>query len=828
MIKKWLLRLASLVFFMTVMGIIGMMLVFWHFGRDLPDHGQLAKYEPPVLTRVHAGNGALLAEFATQKRVFVPINAIPKPVVYAFLSAEDKGFYDHFGIDLWAVTRAMVTNIANLGRSRRPIGASTITQQVAKNFLLTNELSYERKIKEAILAMRIESAFTKDRILELYLNEIYLGFGSYGVAAASLNYFDKPLDQLTIAEAAYLAALPKAPNNYHPTRKYAAAIVRRNWVLSQMRENGYITEAEEQAAANEPLVTRDASTSDGADAPFFVEEVRREIANTFGEDALYTSGLSVRTSLDPELQALADIALINELEALDKRQGWRGPLGQIDLQDTLPAGQIEALRPYREKLLPTRFPAVVTEVNAKKALVTVLENDDHGDLLTAGEIPFVLADWAYPPRDDDGTRGDPLTRLDEALSPGDVIVVQRPETAMDRLERYPDLLVKDTTWALGQVPLVQGAVVVMDPHTGRVLAMTGGYDAGQTQFNRATQARRQPGSAFKPFVYLAALDDGYSPVTKILDAPLVVDQGPGLPKWKPANYTRKFYGPSIMRLGIEQSRNLMTARLAMQVGMPMVQDYANRFGIDKELPNYLSMSLGAGETTLLQMTAAYGMIVNGGRYIEPSMIDRVQDRYGQTIYRHDKRDCQGCQVLDVINQDQLTPPELMDTRARVTDANSAYQMVSMLEGVVRRGTARGMRDLPFPVAGKTGTTNDNTNGWFVGFTPDLVVGVYVGFDKLKPLGKRETGSTAAVPIFESFITAAMQNRPQIPFRRPDGINLYTINARTGVRASPQDPDSLLEAFKPGQEPLIDSGDNAVIGNDGTASSQGERDVPSLY
>jgi penicillin-binding protein 1A len=669
---------------------------------------------------------------------------------------------------------------------------------------------------------------SKKPFLELYLNEIYLGFGSYGVAAASLNYFDKPLDQLTLAEAAYLAALPKAPNNYHPTRKYAAAIVRRNWVLSQMRENGYITEAEEQAAANEPLVTRDASASDGADAPFFVEEVRREIANTFGEDALYTSGLSVRTSLDPELQALADIALINELEALDKRQGFRGALGQINLGDTPLAGQIEALRPYREKLPPTRYPAVVTAVNAKRALVTVLEHDDHGDLLTTGEIPFALADWAYPPRDDDGTRGDPLTRLDQALTPGDVIVVQRPETAMDRLERHPDLLVQDTTWALGQVPLVQGAVVVMDPHTGRVLAMTGGYDAGQTQFNRATQAKRQPGSAFKPFVYLAALDDGYSPVTKILDAPLVVDQGPGLPKWKPANYTRKFYGPSIMRLGIEQSRNLMTARLAMQVGMPMVQDYADRFGIDKEMPNFLSMSLGAGETTLLQMTAAYGMIVNGGRYIEPSMIDRVQDRYGQTIYRHDKRDCQGCQVLDVVTQDQLTPPELMDTRPRVTDANSAYQMVSMLEGVVRRGTARRMKDLPFPVSGKTGTTNDNTNGWFIGFTPDLVVGVYIGFDQLKPLGKRETGSTAAVPVFESFITAAMQNRPQIPFRRPDGINLYTINARTGVRASPQDPDSLLEAFKPGQEPLIDSGDNAVIGNNGTASSQGERDVPSLY
>jgi penicillin-binding protein 1A len=828
MIKKWLLRLTSLMFFMSVLGIIGMMLVFWHFGRDLPDHSQLAKYEPSVLTRVHAGNGALLAEFATQKRVFVPINAIPKPVIYAFLSAEDKGFYHHFGIDLWAVTRAMVTNIANLGRSRRPIGASTITQQVAKNFLLTNELSYERKIKEAILAMRIESAFTKDRILELYLNEIYLGFGSYGVAAAALNYFDKPLDQLTVAEAAYLAALPKAPNNYHPTRKYASAIVRRNWVLSQMRENGYITEAEEQAAANEPLVTRDASAGDGADAPFFVEEVRREIAITFGDDALYTSGLSVRTSLDPELQALADMALVNELEALDKRQGWRGPLGQIDLSSTLPAGQIEALRPYREQLLSTRLPAVVTEVNAKRALITVLEADDHGDLLTTGEIPFALADWAYPPRNDDGTRGAPLKRLDQALAPGDVIVVQRPETAMDRLSRHPDLLVKDTTWALGQVPLVQGAVVVMDPHTGRVLAMTGGFDPAQTQFNRATQARRQPGSAFKPFVYLAALDDGYSPVTKILDAPLVVDQGPGLPKWKPANYTRRFYGPSIMRLGIEQSRNLMTARLAMQVGMPMVQDYAKRFGIDDNLPDYLSMSLGAGETTLLQMTAAYGMIVNGGRYIEPSMIDRVQDRYGQTIYRHDKRDCQGCQVLDVNTEDHLTPPALIDTRPRVTDANSAYQMVSMLEGVVRRGTARRMKDLPFPLAGKTGTTNDNTNGWFVGFTPDMVVGVYVGFDKLKPLGKREGGSTAAVPIFESFITAAMQNRPQIPFRRPDGINLYTINARTGVRASPEDPDSLLEAFKPGQEPLIDISDSAIIGNEGTASGQGERDVPSLY
>ena len=828
MIVKWLIRLISLGLFMTVLGIILMVMVFWHFGRDLPDHHQLAKYEPPVLTRVHAGNGALLAEFATQKRVFIPIDSIPKPVIYAFLSAEDKGFYQHFGIDLWAVARAMATNVRNLASNRRPIGASTITQQVAKNFLLTNELSYKRKIKEAILALRIERAFDKDRILELYLNEIYLGFSSYGVAAASLNYFDKPLDQLTLAEAAYLAALPKAPNNYHPTRKYAAAVMRRNWVLSQMRENGYITKAEEAAARDEPLVIRARSGSDGADAPFFVEEVRREIAKTFGDDALYQSGLSVRTSVDPELQTLADAALISGLEALDKRQGWRGALGQMDLKDLPQAAFVEGLIPYRKSLIANRYPAVVTTVNGKAAQVIVLMADEHGDMLVGGEIPFALADWAYPPRDDAGNRHEPITRLDAALSVGDVIVVQRPETALDRLKRHPDLMVTDTTWALGQVPLVQGAIVAMDPHTGRVLAMTGGFNSVQSEFNRVTQAYRQPGSAFKPFVYLAALDEGYSPVTKILDAPLVVDQGPGLPKWKPANYTKRFYGPSIMRLGIEQSRNLMTARLAMQMGMPSIQDYARRFSIDAELPPYLSMSLGAGETTLVSITAAYGMIVNGGHYIEPSIIDRVQDRYGQTIYRHDKRQCDGCQLMDINGDNLYTPPELQDNRITVTDEGSAYQMVSMLEGVVKRGTARRMRDINFAIAGKTGTTNDNTNGWFIGFTPDLVVGVYVGFDRLKPLGKNETGSTVAIPIFENFIIAAMKDRPQIPFRRPDNINLYTINAKTGVRASPDEEDSMTEAFKRGQEPLYAISHEDVIGADGNTLSLGEKDIPSLY
>ena len=822
---KWLLRLVSLLFFVSISGVIGVLAVVWHFGRDLPDHSQLAQYEPPVLTRVHASNGALLAEYAIEKRVFVPIQAIPKPIIYAFLSSEDKGFYDHIGVDLWAVMRAVFTNFANRGLGRRPVGASTITQQVAKNFLLTNELSYERKVKEAILALRIETAFSKDRILELYMNEIYLGFGSYGVAAAALNYFDKPLDQLSLAEAAYLAALPKAPNNYHPRRKPEAAKARRNWVLRQMRENGYISVADAEAAAAEPLAIRPRSASDGASAPFFAEEVRREIAKRFGDENLYRGGLSVRTSLDPELQVLAVEALVHGLESLDKRQGWRGRLGRLDWQDMDEAERVEALRAYRGQLLTGRFPALVVGVDATTAVVEVLSEDENGFTLMRGEIPFALADWAYPPRDAEGIRPPPIKYLTEALTPGDVIIVQSPESAKERLARHPSLTIKPHTWALGQVPLVQGAMVAMDPHTGRVLAMTGGFDAKQTKFNRATQALRQVGSAFKPFIYMAALDAGYSPVTKILDAPLVVDQGKGLPKWKPANYTRKFYGPSTMRLGIEQSRNLMTARLAMRLGMPVVQDYARRFGIDEELPQYLSMSLGAGETTLLRLTAAYGMIVNGGHRIEPSMIDRVQNRYGRSIYRHDRRACKACQVGADADK-TLEPPRLVDNRPRVTDANTAYQMVSMLEGVTQRGTARRLRHLPFAVAGKTGTTNANTNGWFIGFTPDLVVGVYVGFDRLKALGKRETGTSVAVPIFQQFITESMATRPQIPFRRPQGIRLYTVDAETGARATPGGKNSLLEAFKPGQEPP--SNTRAQQGTIGGASNGGGLGIPSLY
>ena len=991
--KKLVLQALGFIFASGVLAsLLGAFVIFAVFGRGLPDHGQLASYEPPVVTRVHAGNGALLAEFATQKRVFVPVDAIPQVVIDAFLSAEDKGFYKHFGIDVYGLGRAAITNIANMRSGKRPVGASTITQQVAKNFLLTNELSIKRKIKEAILSIRIEHAFTKDEILELYLNEIYLGLGSYGVAAASLNYFDKSLDGLTLAEAAYLAALPKAPNNYHPTRAYVAAVLRRNWVLGQMAANGYVSEAEAVAASQEPIKTRPRSGGDAADAPFYVEEVRREIARRFGESALYTGGLSIRTALDPRLQAEADRVLVQGLEALDKRQGWRGAVASLDVAAMNDEFLIALLTPWQKRLISERYTAVVTEIAPRRARIKVLEITPQVSRILNGTIPFELADWAYPPRLANGTRPNPITRLDQTLKVGDVIVVQRPNTVPDRLARYPSYKPVGDHWALGQLPAVQGGLVALDPHTGRILAMTGGYNPKETEFNRVTQAWRQPGSAFKPFVYLAALDKGYSPVTKLLDAPLVVEQGPGQPKWKPTNYTERFYGPSIMRLGIERSRNLMTARLAVKIGMPIIQDYARRFGIDDDMPAFLSMSLGAGETTLLRLTTAYGMLVNGGRYIEPSMIDRVQDRYGHAIYRHDERVCGHCQLqweameereafamlnttgevadegtgdiisqanaestrrigladlvgydyedtqhganagfgsgdggiafarsrdiqglenyegknyasdftthLDIaetsevyvndtgydvedvgygagrssgagdftysavgdfaigfandlaqgfagdeIDEDELVvvenvtegdtrllPPPLADTRPRITDEASAYQMVSMLDGAVQRGTARSLRSLGFPVAGKTGTSDNNTNGWFVGFTPDLVVGVYVGYDEPRSLGEKELGSTAALPIFKAFIAKAMQNRPKVPFRRPPGVNLYTIDSATGVRARSGSQGTLLEAFKPGQEPSLPGQENQLIGGNEETNTGGGGSVaiPGLY
>ena len=804
---KILFRLFLATFLLGVAGIIAILWVFWKWGQDLPPYHQLSRYEPPVASRVHAGNGALLAEFATQKRLFVPVKAMPPQLVHAFLSAEDKAFFQHPGVDPIALTRAVITNVAAMGSGRRLIGASTITQQVAKNFLLTNELSFDRKIKEAILAIRMERAFTKEQILALYLNEIYLGYGSYGVAAAALNYFDKSLDKLDLHEMAYLAALPKAPSNYHPQRKTKAAIGRRNWVLRQMQENGYITASEAAAARAQPLGIRAASGFDETSAPYFTEEIRRLLIERYGSDTLYEGGLSVRSTLDPILQEKAQRALREGLEALDRRQGWRGALGRLDQKADLNTQLAE----YTKALPDLRYAALVTDVQDKRAEIYV-----NGQIAT---IPFELAKWAYPPRRPDGVRPPPLTSLKEALAIDDIIIVQPPDEAKDLLkEGYEP---KTGEFALGQRPAVEGAIVALDPHTGRMLALVGGYDYRVSEFNRATQARRQPGSAFKPFVYLAALDKGYSPTTLILDAPLALDQGQGKPKWKPANYTRKFYGPSIMRVGIEKSRNLMTARLAMAIGMPTVQEYAAKFGIDAEMPPYLSMSLGAGETTLLKLTAAYGQIVNGGRKIEVSLIDRIQDRYGRTLMRHDGRDCSACAVREGWQGQKI--PELVISGEQLTSPASAYQMVSMLEGVITRGTGRRIADSGLVLAGKTGTTNDNTNAMFIGFSPDLVVGVYVGYDIPRPLGKSETGSTAAVPIFKDFMIDALANAPAIPFRRPGGISLVPVHAETGERVRHDDKMAVLEAFKPGQRPksgiLIDLPDAAPASG---------VDAPALY
>jgi penicillin-binding protein 1A len=753
----------------------GALYVFWRFGRDLPDYRQLADYRPPVMTRVHAGDGTLIAEFARERRLFVPIAAMPRQVIQAILSAEDKTFYDHPGIDFAGIATAAYRNLRNYGGKRRPVGASTITQQVAKNFLLSNEVSLARKIKEAILAFRIERAFTKDRILELYLNEIYLGFGSYGVAAAALNYFDKSLDELTLEETAYLAALPKAPNNYHPIRKSKAARQRRNWVLSRMREDGAISALEAQRASARSLLIRRPDPTRFLDAGFFAEEVRRELIARYGEDQLYEGGLSVRTTLEPELQAIAEAKLRAGLLTYDRRHGWRGPLARIDASGDWIAALSEVAVPPD---IGHWYMAVVLALAPDRARIGFSNGVE-------GYLPLAGMKWARAWRK--GQRlGPRVRRPSNVLSAGDVVAVVAVPT--DREHYAPG------AYELRQLPAVNGALVAMDPHTGRVLAMSGGYSFRSSEFNRATQAMRQPGSAFKPIVYAAALEHGFTPSSLVLDAPFVIDLGEQ-GKWKPANYTRRFYGPSTLRLGIEKSRNLMTVRLANYIGMDKVVDYAQRFGVVEDMPPYLPMALGAGETTLLRLTTAYSMLVNGGKRVVPTLIDRIQDRRGRTVFRHDGRDCPGCAVSGWHRQEVPTPPE---NRPQIIEPGTAYQVVSMLEGVVLRGTGRRVRAVGKPLAGKTGTTNESRDTWFVGFSPDLAVGVYIGFDRPRSLGRRETGSSVTAPVFRDFMREALAKRAAIPFRIPPGIRLVRVDAEKGLPTG--GGKVLLEAFKPGTVP----------------------------
>ncbi len=782
--------------FMLFIGMaVGVAYVIYDISKDLPDYRQLASYEPKVMTRIHAADGSLLAEYAQERRLFVPVGQMPKQLLNAFISAEDKTFYEHGGLDWQGIAAAGIRYVQVQWTGRGQIvGASTISQQVAKNFLLSNERSLLRKLKEAVLVERIEQAFTKDQIIELYLNEIFLGLNSYGVAAASLNYFGKSLDQLSLEEMAYLAALPKGPNNYHPFRHKERAIERRNWVLEQMQKNGYIAEQEMKEAQAKPLQVNPRPF--GAQlfaAESFAEEVRRELIEIYGKEKLETGGLSVRTTLDPKIQMFARQALARGLIDFDRKRGFRGPIDNVEVNGDWALAI--AGRKVPDDVAPWRL-GVVLEVTDEQAVVGLQALRGPDDkLLPEREkvsVPLALLKWARAYVD--GTKlGKEIKAATEVLKTGDVVYVAPGKDAGQ--------------WHLVQMPDVEGALVAMDPHTGRVLALVGGFSYGRSQFNRAVQALRQPGSSFKPIVYAAALDNGYTPASVVMDAPIQFKLSNGT-TWKPKNYQDKFYGPSTLRRGIEQSRNVMTVRLADELGMPRIADLASRLGIYDSMPNQLALALGAGETTLLKMTTAYSMFANGGKKIEATVIDRVQDRYGRTVFRHDKRDCSSCKVENYTSD--AVEPELLDVRDEVMNPYTAYQITSMLEGVVQRGTGKKVLAVGKPVAGKTGTSNDEKDAWFIGYTPDLTVGVYVGYDNPKPMGRKRTGGELAAPIVADFMRVALRDKPATTFRVPRAIELMPINAKTGRRAIFGKEGVILEAFKPGDEPPENT---KVIGSD---------------
>jgi len=767
-----------------IIGLGGATAYVSNVAKDLPDYEVLEQYEPPVMTRIHASDGGLMGEFASKRRLYLPIQAVPDLIKAAYISAEDKNFYEHFGLDPEGFARAMLNNVKKIGSGRRPEGASTITQQVAKNFLLTSDATLQRKIKEAILSLRIEKAYSKDRILELYLNEIYLGRGAYGIAAAALTYFNKSVNELTLEEIAYLAALPKGPGNYDPFKHTQRALTRRNWVIDRMVENHYVSAEDGEAAKKKPLgVTLRGNDTYIFAADYFTEEVRRQLIARYGSNALYEGGLSVRTTLNPQLQVMARTAIQDGLIKFDQNYGWRGPYNHIapdgDWGEALSA--VPAFSDVPEWRL-----AVALESSAKGVTIGLQPSRElSGAVSKERKTGFIAAGdmkWALRLVDDRGRRSSARSPAG-VLKAGDVVFVQLKKGTKNN-------------YLLRQVPKVQGAMVVMEPVTGRVLAMTGGFSFAQSEFNRATQAYRQPGSSFKPFVYAAALDNGYTPASVVLDGPVEIDQGP-LGIWKPKNYGGTFAGPSTLRYGVEHSRNLMTVRLANDLGMPIVAEYAERFGVYDKMQPVLSMSLGAGETTVLRMVSAYSVIANGGRSIQPSMIDRIQDRYGHTIYRHDQRICTQCNVKQWDNQSE---PELIDERDQVLDPMTAYQITSMMEGVVQRGTASRLRYLNRSIAGKTGTTNDSKDAWFIGFTPDIVVGVFMGYDTPQSLGFGGTGSALAAPVFGEFMEHAMTGKPNVDFKVPEGMMQVAINRKTGMRAEPGDNNIIVEAFKPGTGP----------------------------
>jgi penicillin-binding protein 1A len=791
--------------------------LIWHFSQDLPDYSQLQDYEPPVMTRVHAADGSLLAEYSKERRLYLPIQAVPKLVINAFLAAEDKNFYEHGGVDYSGMARAALLYAQNFGSGRRPQGASTITQQVAKNFFFNNEVSFSRKIKEALLAMRLERAYSKDKILELYLNEIYLGFGAYGIAAASLVYFDKSVNELTVAEASFLAALPKAPGTLNPVRNHDRAVERRDYVIDRLLENGWIKPADADIARKDPLkVTSHANGAHTFAGEYFAEEVRRDLLERYGEKKLYEGGLSVRTTLDPRLQVMARKTMAAGLVNYDEAQGWRGPISKLDISGDwgIKLADVKSLN----DISPWRM-AVVLETSDQSARIGFQPGREIGGTISkarqTGTITLEGVRWARPAQGP--TKGKTPTSVSQVLSPGDVI--------------YADPLIgKDGTqvegqYRLRQLPEISGAMVVMDPHTGRVLAMVGGFSFDQSQFNRATQAYRQPGSTIKPIVYASAIDNGWTPSSVEVDGPIEIDQGQGGGVWRPENFSvGKYQGPTTLRNALRLSLNTVTVRLAQDIGMPLIGEYAKRFGVYDELPNYLSYALGAGETTVMRMVTAYSMIDNGGGRVRPTLIDRIQDRWGHTIFKHDTRECRGCDAPE--GWKNQPEPQLIDHREQVIDVLTAYQMTSMMEGVVQGGTAIALRDVGKPLAGKTGTSNEAKDLWFMGFSPDLVVGLYVGYDKPRSLGRNAQAGHTAAPIARDFLKLALADKPAIPFKIPAGIKLIRVDAKTGLRAGPGDTGkTILEAFKPGTAPSDNYSAIGVADADGrTIAPEADRNL----
>ncbi len=744
----------------AVLGVIAAVYAAWLF-HDLPDATDLADYRPATATRVYAGDGTLIGEYSQERRIYVPYDELPQPVIHAFLASEDRNFFNHGGIDVGGLGRAMFKNVFNLVSGRRLEGGSTITQQVAKNVLLTNETTVGRKLKEAILASRLEATLSKEQILELYLNEIFLGYRSYGVASAAFNYFGKSLEQLAPEEAAFLAALPKGPTNYHPRRRPEAATERRNWVLGQMNRGGWLSDADLAAARAKPLVTQDAPRrAQYEDADFFVEEARRRALGLFGQD-INAGGFYMRTTLDVELQTAARTALMAGLEGYDRRHGWRGAWGATEFADGWQDRARQRATPPERR----EWRAAAVE-SVEGSTVRIRTVDDRTGTLLSADVA-----WA---------------RAGRGLNRGDLVFVEPSDSG--------------SQFALKQVPAVNGALVAIEPQSGRVLAMVGGYSYALSSFNRATQAERQPGSAFKPFVYATALEGDFTPVSVVVDGPISFPGGAGGGRWAPQNYDRRFYGPQTLRRGLELSRNAMTVRLAQQIGMRNVARDAERFGVVESMTPNLSMSLGAGETTPYRITAAYAAFANGGRRVDPYLIEMVQDRNGRTVHRADSRTCRNCRR----GFDGSASPMLQPRGEQIIDPITAYQITSMLEGVVQRGTAARARSLGNHIAGKTGTTNEYRSAWFVGYSADIVVGVFIGFDDNRPLGRGETGSTSAVPVFIDFMQTALEKRPARPFARPDNAVFRTVNG-------------IEEAFRPGTERRIVERETPIVVEAGPVS-----------